>query len=322
MLDTSLNAKLHSKLLAAYTVDENAVIEQLEIIRGLSQNDEIEPRYLLAKAYVFGNLVNIKWLYYLNRLTDFVEQNIREQNAPLYCQDYIKGIAYYADIISSFKQPLTANDQLEQYIAYELYRILNLSDDFRKILNIPLTLELPQEVQEKFQNLNEVLIAMLGQAGHVEIMVDYNAFFLKNNPNPDAIQLMALVKNYETVVADFGIAPHIQDKARAILFDAYLHGKFGVITNQEKALSYLEYMIDTDLLEKVAFDLYEGNNPDIDQNKAFAQKLMARCYSQSERVKAWTKKHEPTWYAEFERREQALTSFFGKVNDQVSNDEA
>lgn len=314
MSDTNMNELLHSKLLAAYAVGESAVIEQLEIIRSLAQNTEIEPNYLLAKAYVFGNLVNIKWLYYHNQLTEFVAKNIREQNAPSFCQDYIKGVAYYAEIIQGFKQPLTVDDQIEQYVAYELYRILSLSDDFRKILNIPLHEELPPPVREKFDSLKEILLAMLGHSGHLEILVDYNEFFLKKNPSPDAIQLVAIIKNYETVLSDFSVAPHIQDQAREKLFDAYLNGKLGVTPDQTKALSYLEGVINTKLLEKVALELYDGSNPKISINKPFAHKLMGRCFGQSDQVKLWTKEHEPTWYTEFERREQAINNFFSKVD--------
>lgn len=308
-LENDLKETSHSKLFAAYAISEDAVAEQLRLIHKLAQQNQIEPIHVLAKAYVFGNLVNVKWLYYPNHLTDFVKENIREQAAPLYCQDYIKGIAHYAYIIKLFKQPLTQDDQLEQYIAYELYQIINLSDDLRQILNIPLLQDLSSNLQEKLKSLNNLLVVMLWQAGNVEILVDYNEFFLRENPHPNAIQLVALLKNYETVASDFSVAPYIREKARVALFDIYLNGKLGVVPDQNKALTHLENILDTKILEDVAFDLYEGSNSKLNQDKVLAHKLMARCYNHSSRIKNWTQHHEPTWYAEFERREQAINSF-------------
>lgn len=309
--DAYTTAKMHSDLLAAYGAGEEAVLKQLEQIRlQLDTTDAIEPRYLLAKAYIFGNLVNIKWLYYHNELNDFVAQNIKEADNPVYHQNFLQGIKYYSEIIKSFGETMDKDSDFEKYIAYELYRILCMSDDFRGILHIPLHNSFPVEVQAQLDDLKTVLVRILGQVGYPSILVDYNAYFLAKGEELSPQQILTVLSNYEAVVNEFGIPLHIQDQAREALFYIYLKGKYGIPQNQVKALSYLENSTDYALLEAVGFDLYYGSNTLIKLDKAKAQQLFSRCYTSSEKVKSWSKVNEPTWHAEFERRSKALENFF------------
>lgn len=309
--DAYNTAKMHSDLLAAYGAGEEAVLKQLEQISSqLDTTDTIQPRYLLAKAYIFGNLVNIKWLYYHNQLNDFVAQNIKEANTPVYHQNYLQGIKHYSEIIKSFGETLDKGSDFEKYIAYELYRILCMSDEFRGVLDIPLHSNFPIEVQAQLDELKTVLVRILGQVGYPSILVDYNAYFLAKNEEPSPQQILTILSNYETVVNEFGIPLHIQDQAREALFYIYLKGKYGIPKNPQKALNYLDSSTDYDLLEAVGFDLYYGTSPLIDQDKTKAQTFLSRCYSNSEKIKAWAKINEPTWHAEFERRSQAIENFF------------
>ncbi len=309
--DAYSTAKMHSDLLAAYGAGEEAVLNQLEQIRlQLDTTDAIEPRYLLAKAYIFGNLVNIKWLYYHNQLNDFVAQNIKDANTPVYHQNYLQGIKHYSEIIKSFGETLDKDSDFEEYIAYELYRILCMSDDFREVLHIPLQESFPVEVQAQLDELKTVLVRILGQVGYPSILVDYNAYFLAKEEELSPQQILTILSNYETVVNEFGIPLHIQDQAREALFYIYLKGKYGIPKDQKKALTYLDSSTDDNLLEAVGFDLYYGTNPLIGQDKVKAQVFLSRCYANSEKVRAWSKVNEPTWYAEFERRSNALANFF------------
>lgn len=313
LMDPNKAATFHSKLLAAYAVDENAVLEQLNIIQSeVEQTDSLELRYLLAKAFVFGNLVNIKWLYYHNQLNQIVEQNIQESNTAIYHINYLHGVKLYSEIIKSFD----INDgddslhEFDQYIAYELYRILCMSDEFRRILHIPLHSSFPVAVQGQLDDLKTYLVRILGRVGYPSILVDYNDYFIRNNENLSPQQILTILNNYELVVSEFGIPLHIQDQARQELFYIYLKGSYGIPINQEKALGYLDNSIDNHLLEAVGFDLYYGSNPLIQQDKKKAQSFFSRCYANSDKVQAWSKINEPTWHAEFERRSKALENFF------------
>lgn len=314
--DPSNTAKMHSDLLASYSVGEEAVLKQLEQINLIIRTtDSIELSYLLAKAYIFGNLVNIKWLYYHNRLNDLVAKNVEESNTPVFHQNYLYGVKLYSEIIKSFSETLDKESQFEQYIAYELYLILSMSDQLRHILSIPSHTTFSDAVQQQLSELKTLLVRILGQVGYPAILVDYNAYFLnKDTQGLSPQQILTVISNYETVVNEFSIPLHIQDQAREALFYIYLKGKYGIPQDQVKALSYLDNSTDNILLEAVGFDLYYGSNSLIHQDKAKAEQLFSRCYANSDKIKVWSKVNEPTWHAEFERRSKALENFFKSTN--------